>query len=120
MDGLILINRFDFVIERVYYYSESTLRWYHKQPIFKKEVKSQKEEDDDFMKATTKVDDGPALTTRVKSVMTKVKVVLIRVRYKVSLINAYSHGKPNYFIVIKVSTNNTIRFQYRDDLYGSS
>jgi len=58
------------------------------------------------------MDDGFALTkqVKVKSVVTKVKVVLIHVGFKASLISAYSHGRPNHFIVIKVLTSIITRF----------
>ncbi len=58
------------------------------------------------------MDDGFALTkqVKVKSVVIKVKVVLIHVVFKASLVSAYSHGRPNRFIVIKASTGITTRF----------
>jgi hypothetical protein len=40
----------------------SASRWYHKQLVFRKEVKNQEEEDDDLSKATGSVDDGFAFT----------------------------------------------------------
>jgi hypothetical protein len=64
------------------------------------------------LKATASVDDGFALTkqVKIKSVVTKVKAVLIHVGFKASLISAYSHGRPNHFIVIKASMGITTRF----------
>jgi hypothetical protein len=41
-------------------------------------------------------------------------------KFRVSLISVYMHGKPCSFTGIKMSTSITKRFQYYDNLYGLS
>jgi len=71
------------------------------------------------LKAMGNVDDGPALTRRVKvkNVATKARVAFIHVGFKGLLVSQYRHGKPSNFTIIKTSIGIIAKFRYRDEIW---